>query len=298
MMQKEFQVTLPSTSSKMYFPNNKSELYNTKLKTPLDLGEDYEVAIMNIQFPFNWTNIPETEMVFCIRTPNVHEPDFREMEKAFDALIPINREFEKAINRFIACGRNRITGTLPLRVPAAYYSTPEELNESVLNTVLRTTSVHQKFKLIAKFDNARKRVNFERENIDWFNIIATNPEIFKALGLEYEEFENIFIFDMSATRVQPIKLKKLELMYIYTDIIQWQQVGDIEAPLLGTVPVQGKLGDQLFWAFSPPYYIPLNQHKIDTIEIKIRDDYGEPIPFGSDSKIVCQLHFRRRRYTP
>ena len=49
-----FYVALPSNSSMNIFPNNKLTKYTTKLSAPIKLEGEYEVALVEIQFPVNW----------------------------------------------------------------------------------------------------------------------------------------------------------------------------------------------------------------------------------------------------
>jgi hypothetical protein len=47
--------------------------------------------------------------------------------------------------------------------------------------------------------------------------------------------------------------------------------------------------------FFKPYFIPVSVTTIDTIEINIRDDTGEPIHFEA-GKILVKLHFKPKQY--
>jgi len=49
-----FYVTLPSNSSQADFPENSLTHYTTRLKNPLRLNGNYEVALAQILFPKNW----------------------------------------------------------------------------------------------------------------------------------------------------------------------------------------------------------------------------------------------------
>ena len=49
-----FYITLPSNSSFNDFPNNTLTHYITKLKNPIRLNGNYEVALAQIIFPKNW----------------------------------------------------------------------------------------------------------------------------------------------------------------------------------------------------------------------------------------------------
>ena len=77
--------------------------------------------------------------------------------------------------------------------------------------------------------------------------------------------------------------------YIYTDIIQYQLVGDTAAPLLRIVPSNAACQQ-----FARPFYFPLNRALLQSINISIRDAKGEEIKFHPADRVVCVLHFRQR----
>ena len=90
-------------------------------------------------------------------------------------------------------------------------------------------------------------------------------------------------------------LNTISSIYIYTDIIKYQFVGDVKVPLLGVLPVQGLDGEQQYWSFNPPYYIPVAMSTLSSVNIHLADDKGDEIPFFGDGKVVARLHFRRVR---
>ena len=47
--------------------------------------------------------------------------------------------------------------------------------------------------------------------------------------------------------------------------------------------------------FDSPHYIPVSKNNIDTIEIDIRNHFGEPILLKT-GEVVVQLHFQRKSY--
>ncbi len=57
MANSQFYVTLPSTSSFKYFPENKISSYTTRLHAPLRLKGEWEVALVEINYPRTWYNI-------------------------------------------------------------------------------------------------------------------------------------------------------------------------------------------------------------------------------------------------
>ena len=58
-------LTLPSNASTKYYHNNKPNSYKVHLPATLDLEGTWEVAIVNILYPFNWPNFNE-EFVACM----------------------------------------------------------------------------------------------------------------------------------------------------------------------------------------------------------------------------------------
>ena len=85
-------------------------------------------------------------------------------------------------------------------------------------------------------------------------------------------------------------------MYVYTDIIQEQFVGDYNATLLRTIPIQGRKHGESINSniFNKIYYMPVSKRLINTIEIKLADDGGQPIAF-TEGKVIVVLHFRRKK---
>ena len=81
-------------------------------------------------------------------------------------------------------------------------------------------------------------------------------------------------------------------MYVYANILEPQIVGNVSAPLLRIVNVEGKYPNIIDKVFDFPHYIPVLVKDISDIEINIKDDLNEYIPFLS-GKVIIKLHFRR-----
>ena len=66
-MSDEFQVL--QTSSVKSNPRNKPYLYETELTKPLDLRGEWDVALINISSPHNWTNLEKSYQYVLLRQP-------------------------------------------------------------------------------------------------------------------------------------------------------------------------------------------------------------------------------------
>ncbi len=82
-------------------------------------------------------------------------------------------------------------------------------------------------------------------------------------------------------------------LFIYTDIIQSQMIGDTYAKLLQVTPAPQRTNTIISHTFNPIQYVPLERYKFDTIDIAIRNSAGDLVPFTTGLSIV-KLHFRPR----
>jgi len=126
-------------------------------------------------------------------------------------------------------------------------------------------------------------------------ILGFSPPTLKPINgvdLEYIKFDaNTFLFANKQPTIHP-----LSVMMVYTDIIEYNLVGDTQAPLLGFIPVTSKFGEQAHWCFNPVYYVPVKENLLSSISIKICTDTGETFPFQNDGKVICRLNFRKRNF--
>ncbi len=82
-------------------------------------------------------------------------------------------------------------------------------------------------------------------------------------------------------------------LFIYSDVIQPQIIGDTYAQLLQVTPAPQRTNNIISHTFNPVQYVPLQKSHFETIEIAIRNSAGDLIPFTTGLSIV-KLHFRPR----
>ena len=94
---------------------------------------------------------------------------------------------------------------------------------------------------------------------------------------------------------RPDLLRGIYHMYVYTDLCENMQVGNVQVPLLRTVPLQDvTYGQVKSYTFTKIIYVPLAKRHFDTIEVELRDDTGELLPL-EEGKTVLVLHIRPRQ---
>jgi hypothetical protein len=84
-------------------------------------------------------------------------------------------------------------------------------------------------------------------------------------------------------------------LFIYSDIVKPQQLGDTISPLIATTTHAGKDGQRIATHFKHHQYYELNRSTIESIHMYIRSESGEALPFlyGNFS---AHLHFRKKRF--
>ena len=93
----------------------------------------------------------------------------------------------------------------------------------------------------------------------------------------------------------PIDLEAgFHAMYLYTDIVEPQPVDDSKVSLLKVIRYVGQFGENVNVSFPNLQYFPVNVKSFETIEIDIKDNTQEKVPFEF-GKVIVTLHFRQRR---
>ena len=118
---------------------------------------------------------------------------------------------------------------------------------------------------------------------------------------EYFGFKNSYYEATEENQVFPSDkivgsdINFIQSLFIYLDICEYQLVGDTEAPLLQVVSTNNANENYFEKIYDSPHYVPLSRNNLETIEVDIRSDLGEPIQFQS-GKVVVKLHFRKIGY--
>jgi hypothetical protein len=84
-------------------------------------------------------------------------------------------------------------------------------------------------------------------------------------------------------------------IFTYCNIVEAQVVGNVNAKLIKTIPVEGTHGDIITKTFTNIQYVPVETKSFEDVEILLRTDTGDPVPFER-GKVVVTLHFRKHTY--
>ena len=167
-------------------------------------------------------------------------------------------------------------------VDYGYFGTMADLVKSV-NVALKRNTGNDNIRLTC---NARKKVTVHIKNSHQLVLMGRLSII---LGFGGEEIK----FTKTTTSPYVTDLNGTAMIYFYRDIVQPQVVGDTNAKLIKSVPLQGKMGEVLTKTFTNIQYVTVQTKSFKGIEIVLRDGTGKPVPFERGNVLVT-LHFKQQ----
>ena len=298
MSSQDFYVTLLSDSSKIYFPDNTSTHFCTQLAKSIHLDGEWCVGLTEIQYPCSFLTVQEGENVICC-TYNVNFKNaltrdiltgyledehtsnwFREQMKhhQYDSVDEIlNRENNEFFPVDVLQHKTKID--------AGNYETVDEILEALnQNVVLNKNNV--KFTV----DQKTRKIHVACSSQDMISLTLSSK-----LCLQLGFVPDVNILNKMSTHPANILLGLPSLFFIYTDIIEPQLIGDVLAKVLRVTVLDNAqyiYGVQRVRFFSQPHYVPVLKREFENIEIDIRSNTGEKIPFEFGT-VSVKLHFKK-----
>jgi hypothetical protein len=249
----------------LYYPNNTLAQYTTRLANALSLLGDWEVALVEIQYPHTWNNLERFEGRISYS----------------QALSPSDEKPQSFLIKMF-------------RLQAGYYSSIGDMAQ-LMNENIKAAVGESEIEKFPKFryNPITKRLNgaipvgvsmhFSHALCTMLGIDASQNPINTEEEDEMLQWKSGRICDLQ---------RGFSALYVYCNVLEHVSVGDIKAPLLRIVGVADKSGENVRTIYEKPLYVPLQQKSFDSIEIDIRTDVGKPVPFEY-GKVVVTLHFRR-----
>ena len=221
---------------------------------------------------------------FTTRLKNPLQLDGQYKVALTEIMFPINWKFRQDASIIVTENDKKRTEIFEIKFYA--YDSVQDLFTNV-NDFMRRKSVPITF-----FYNKSQLKASVNINLPW--TIEFSNGLHRELGFKYTRIQatgaNTLI--TANEKIYP-QLNTINALYVYTDIVEHQYVGDEIAPLLRVVSVDNKsnFGDNVNTIYSSPHYVPVSRNYIETIRVDIRDDTGEQIQFSS-GKVLLKLHFK------
>lgn len=256
----DFYITLPSNSSLDHFPNNTRAQFRTKLPREIHLTGNWVVGLSDIMFPTSLAlpseHIKSIKIGFYLESPYYDEP--------WD---PLERSFHTEVRNF---------------------QSPADLIAHINSKIP---------------EDRKATIHFKVDRNDFVSITITpgygvemSARLQAMLGFRedatFNDFNNSGVVTRDINAATKCSMFQIYTIYVYTDIIQPNIVGDKLVPLLDIIPVQGGSNPMYAYRMDKPRYVALSQKSIAFPEIELMTDEGEPVPFTT-GRVVVKLHFKK-----
>ena len=266
-------MTLVSDASREEYPDNKPSKFTTRLLNPIEFDGPWEAALVELSVPMKWTNVIFTKdnyMRVLIKTnPKAGARWYqakisqRTFNKGADVASMLNRIYSKLLKRYKS---HTIQGSDPFRY--------DEMSGLMTISLWHSVQVSPELARVLGLEGKTEWVTIRHYEPTLENSINPPDPVITFTGLH----------------------RGIYHIFAYTDIIEYMPVGDIIAPLLRVVPVD--INDEkpgpFTYTVNHPHYVPISRQVLETINIDLRTDRGDFMPFVS-GKTYCKLHLRRRR---
>ena len=256
----DFYITLPSNSSLEHFPNNTRAQFKTKLPREIHLTGNWVVGLSDIMFPTTLalpSETIETIKISFFMTQSFYDEPEDPLIKAFHTDV---RNFQSPADL----------------IAHINYKIPEDRKDKVKFKVDRNDFVS-----ITIAPGYGVKMSERLQTMLGFREDAT-----------FEDFNNAGAVSHDINAATKCSMFQIYTMYIYTNIIQSNIVGDKLAPLLDIIPVQGGPNRMYAYRMDKPRYVALSQKSIAFPEIELMTDQGEAVPFTT-GRVVVKLHFKK-----
>ena len=166
-----------------------------------------------------------------------------------------------------------------MKIPPGYYHTLDQLL----------------FELNKKEEAFTLTVNEKLQMIE----VSVQPDVIYlqfspilALQLGFDPDRNI-IKQAKSLKFPALDIGYPQQIFLYTDIIDYQMVGDLKAPLLRIASIpEVRYGRMKTITLNPVHYLPLSKYNFNSIELHLKDHTGKDISFAFGTCTV-KLHFQR-----
>jgi hypothetical protein len=167
---------------------------------------------------------------------------------------------------------------------------PDETFSSLKNKIMRFYDARR---ISIRFDENDKskmtRIFFTPGTV---HEIRLEPRLASVLGFPTFLYTNLDYAREIKSNL-PEQYVEIGELFLYTDIISHEYIGDVKAKVLRIVGMDSSTNKQVSKLYDNPHYVPLERNNIDTVQIQIKDKTGRIVRFKSGTVIV-KLHFRKK----
>ena len=260
----DFYVTVTSNGSTKYFPDNTVGSFSNHLAEPIRLSDyaGWEVGLTEITFPTvrNHVVFSRDDLICNVRMERSHN------QGALSVVVRL-RPFYDAVSF-----------------------------ASMFKAAMKTSRLpNANLGIKVRVPYGKNLIMFEL--LPWF-FVSFSEKVWKVLGLDSKlatvskymlgnPDKNVKAYGMVNSRAQ------CRSVWVYSNCCMYRIVSDVRVPLLRTVEIRDGETDVIHRVFTHPYYLPVSQSFLPSLEMYLRDNTGKPLDFFS-GETVATLHFKRK----
>ena len=327
-----FYLYLPSNASTATFPENGPSGYTVVLPNPLELYGEWEVALASFVYPNSWYNIiaPLEDKIepnhigkfLAMRSVDRRADDYKDKPGYYKGWIPIHlapgnyktiRDVMRGIDRALRkeFGDDVVNEEWQIKEVDAHTEVKiKKISGLALNRYLYT--------VLNMKDRVRRLpltiiggVEYSPIDDDFPEPTTGQSDSSNYLVFGWDEFDTAEEIpneaDYADYRVDHNVNDKVnwfiagvngassfQTIYIYSDVVGTQIVGDVRANVLRVIAPRGETNDIINENFSKLFYTPVRLNRISKIEVLLRGDTGKAISFKG-GVVTITLHFRKKK---
>ena len=293
----DFYLTLPSNSEPS---TNTTAKFSVYLPYKIDLPGKWEVALVEIQYPFSWNNLTGRISTGDI-TDNWIEVTLPSGYRTVIYVPPGYYETVEQLINAIEYGKHEVASQLKHIAISERKEAAEVWNKEGVVKDKKLLAKYEKLYTLKEYSKAlsygfyvtfnstvkRARVKKDPAQVER---ICFSTRLQYMLGFQKGEItENEFL-----GQYIPDLRGGFYSLYVYCSLVEPQIVGNTTAPLLRLVNIEGRHGSICEKTFNSPHYLPIVTKEITKIDIAIKDDNAQFVPFDF-GKAIVKLHIRKRK---
>jgi hypothetical protein len=282
MLNESFYIELSSNATS--YNNNTIANFKNDITLLRPLEGSWEIGLVEISYTKSWKNL-QNDYKVCLASERKIDSSYLELYsvKVYEdedgrfrcgMLKAGNYESIKDLVSELNSEMKAINDPMIAKLPRFFY------NKYTKRVYLFAGSDIHSTNLLLKLGKELKEI------LGFTNYSTVNPEYKLDYGTNTQYLVGDRPADLDAA---------LHTLYVYCDIIEPQYIGDIRARLIRSVEVPSNysFGEQVVVKYENPHYVPLIINDFEHIEIDIKDDTNERIPFLY-GRTRIKLHLRKK----
>ena len=244
------------------YPNNTTTNFTTYLPQQMNLQEKWCVALTEIQIPLKFLHLSDSDGLLSFHYSLGKDRDASYMYKEMNVKTGVYQSTESLL---------------------AEINSQAEMQD------------HLKFEISRGGFVSVNRVCDNQVCEDKYHGFTLSEKMRKILGFKEVYYSVRYNRPVTATSIANLSNAMPSLAMIYCDVIESVITGHVHTKLLKNVALDFSnyvFGSIRVKSFSPPVYIPILLNSFRTIEISIKDEFGDPLAFV-EGTLTITLHFNR-----